>query len=229
MKAMILAAGLGTRMRPLTDDLPKPLLRAGGHSLIEYHILALAAAGVTDIVINLFYLGDKIEAALGDGERYGVRLHYSKESTRLETAGGIIKALPLLGVESFIVVNGDIWTDYTFDSLPALDPSHGLAKLVMVDNALHHPEGDFALLSDGHLSACSDGAQRLTFSGISVMHPQLFAGCGSGPAPLAPILRKAMSDGRVLGEHFQGRWWDIGTPERLAKLDAMLSTESGAH
>lgn len=227
MKAMILAAGLGTRMRPLTDDLPKPLLRAGNHSLIEYHILGLAAAGITDIVINLFYLGHKIEEAIGDGARYGVRIHYSPESVRLETAGGIINALPMLGEDPFIVVNGDIWTDFSFAKLTGLALGDSLARLVMVNNAEHHPEGDFVLQTNGYLSDGNNtGASRLTFSGISVMHPKLFAGVPAGAQPLAPILRQAMAAGKVQGEHHKGRWWDIGTPARLAQLDELLVAET---
>ena len=145
MKAIILAAGLGTRMRPLTDHLPKPLLQAGGSALIEYHLRNLAAAGIREIVINHFHLGDKIEAALGDGSRYGVQIQYSRETVRLETAGGIVKALPLLGSEAFAVVSGDIWTDYDFRSLQPLDGHATLARLVMVDNPPHHPRGDFVL------------------------------------------------------------------------------------
>jgi MurNAc alpha-1-phosphate uridylyltransferase len=227
MKAMILAAGLGTRMRPLTDELPKPLLKAGDHSLIEYHILGLAAAGITDIVINLFYLGHKIEEAIGDGARYGVRIHYSPESARLETAGGIINALPMLGSDAFIVVNGDIWTDYSFAKLTGLALGDSLARLVMVDNAGHHPEGDFVLQANGYLGDGSDArAKKLTFSGISVMHPKLFAGMPAGAQPLAPILRQAMTAGLVQGERHDGRWWDIGTPARLALLDEHLGAET---
>jgi MurNAc alpha-1-phosphate uridylyltransferase len=227
MKAMILAAGLGTRMRPLTDELPKPLLKAGDHSLIEYHILGLAAAGITDIVINLFYLGHKIEEAIGDGARYGVRIHYSPESARLETAGGVINALPMLGSDAFIVVNGDIWTDYSFAKLTGLALGDSLARLVMVDNAEHHPEGDFVLQPNGYLSDGSDArAKKLTFSGISVMHPKLFAGVPAGAQPLAPILRQAMTACRVQGERYDGRWWDIGTPTRLALLDEHLGAET---
>lgn len=227
MKAMILAAGLGTRMRPLTDELPKPLLKAGKHSLIEYHILGLAAAGITDIVINLFYLGHKIEEAIGDGARYGVRIHYSPESARLETAGGIINALPMLGDDPFIVVNGDIWTDYSFAKLAGLALGDSLARLVMVDNAEHHPAGDFVLQTNGYLSDGGNArASRLTFSGISVMHPELFAGAPAGAQPLAPILRQAMVSGKVQGEHYKGRWWDIGTPARLAQLDKLLVGET---
>ncbi|MDX1491573.1 MAG: nucleotidyltransferase family protein [Pseudohongiellaceae bacterium] len=227
MKAMILAAGLGTRMRPLTDTLPKPLLKAGRYSLIEYHIMALARSGITEIVINLFYLGDAIRRALGDGQRYGVTIHYSDEELRLETAGGIIKALPLLGDNPFIVVNGDIWSDYCFDSLQALELGESLAHLVMVDNPPHNERGDFQLLSDGRLSASEEVQDgRYTFSGISLLSPKLFASLPAGPRPLAPLLREAMQASAVTGELFAGQWWDIGTPERLAQLDAMLGADT---
>ncbi len=225
MKAMILAAGLGTRMRPLTDSLPKPLLQAGGKTLIEHHLLNLAAGGITHIIINHFYLGEKIEQALGDGSAYGVRIQYSPESTRLETAGGIVKALPLLGQDSFIVVNGDIWTDYSFASLQPVDGINTLARLVMIDNPEHNPAGDFNLGANNHLqeSATAD-SHALTFSGISVLHSNFFKDLSEEPRPLAPLLRAAIAIGKVEGEYYTGRWFDIGTPERLRELDAILST-----
>lgn len=224
MKAMILAAGRGERLRPLTDTTPKPLLQVGEHRLIEYHLLALKRAGVEDIVINLAWLGDQIESHLGDGSHYGVRIAYSYETGQaLETGGGIYKALPLLKNVSdendapFIVTNADIWTDYAYQKLPG--KLNGLAHLVMVDNPSQHPDGDFAL-DAGLLSDAGD--QRLTFSGIGVYSPALFAETTETIFPLAPLLRTAMGEGLISGEHYQGQWFDIGTPERLQSLDASL-------
>lgn len=219
MKAMILAAGHGTRMRPLTDHTPKPLLQAGGKPLIVWHIEKLVRAGFRDIIINLAWLGWKIPAALGDGSRWNIRLHYSDEQHEgaLETAGGIIKALPLLGDQPFLVVNGDVWCDYP--CLPQTLGENDLAHLVLVSNPQHNPSGDFAL-HDGRVF--SNGESRLTFSGIGYYHPQLFAGLDYGKRPLAPLLREAMQRGQVSGERFGGDWRDIGTPERLAELDRDL-------
>ena len=218
MRAMILAAGRGERMRPLTDTTPKPLLRAGGRMLIEYHLENLVRAGVTEIVINHAHLGARIEAELGDGGRYGAHIRYSPEPPgALETGGGIHQALPLLGTEPFIVVNGDIWTDMDFRILP--HAPDGLAHLVLVDNPEHHPAGDFHL-QDGRVDYT--GAPRLTFSGVGVYRAALFAGCAPGRFPLAPLLRAAMDAGDVRGQHYRGRWWDIGTPQRLAMLDELL-------
>ena len=217
MKAMILAAGRGERMRPLTDRVPKPLLRAGGKSLIVYHIEALVAAGIRELVINHAHLGEQIEAALGDGRRWGVRIRYSPEEAALETGGGIFRALPLLGDGPFLVVNGDIWCDYGF-SVPPL--AEGLlAHLVLVDNPAHNPRGDFGL-SGGRV--VNGGAARFTFSGIGLYRSELFAGCESGAFPLAPLLRAACDRGQVSGEHFSGRWTDVGTPRRLQELDQLL-------
>lgn len=217
-RAMILAAGRGERMRPLTDHTPKPLLRAGGKALIEYHIEALAAAGVEAIIINRAHLGDRIEAALGDGARYGVAIAYSREETALETGGGIFNALGLLDSDPFVVINGDVWTDYPFARLPR--KPRGLAHLVLVDNPEHHPGGDFSL-TDGTVGV--GPAARLTFSGIGVYRRELFDGCRPGAFPLAPLLRRAALEGRVTGEHYRGGWLDVGTPERLRALDARLS------
>lgn len=217
MKAMILAAGRGERMRPLTDHCPKPLLQVGGKALIEYHIEALAGAGITGIVINHAWLGAQIETALGDGQRYGVQLEYSPEPAALETAGGIVQALPRLG-ETFVVINADIWSDYPFARLPE-EPA-GLAHLVMVDNPAHHRQGDFALQGD---RLGEQGEPRLTFSGIGVYRAELFAGLVPGVRPLGPLLRQAMQAGKVSGEHYRGQWWDIGTPQRLAQLNAQLT------
>lgn len=220
MKAMILAAGRGERMRPLTDNTPKPLLQAGGHTLIDYHLRALAQAGYESVVINHAHLGEKLEQALGDGSRYGLSIAYSPEGTPLETGGGIFHALPLLGDEPFLVINGDIWTDYPLERLKTR--SVQLAHLVLVDNPPQHPKGDFAL-REGRVSETE--GERLTFTGIGVYRPELLAGCKPGAFPLAPILRRAMAADQVSGEHYQGRWFDIGTPERLAQLDELLRQE----
>lgn len=218
MKAMILAAGKGERLRPLTLHTPKPLVRAGGVPLIEYHLRALAAAGFTEVVINHAWLGQQIEDHLGDGSRFGLSIVYSPEGEPLETGGGIFQALPLLGVEPFLVVNGDIWTDYDFSRL--CQPLAGLAHLVLVDNPAHHPGGDFALQA-GAVSDTADGA-RFTYSGIAVLHPALFAGCSAGAFKLAPLLRQAMAGGKVSGERFTGHWVDVGTHERLAEVEALV-------
>lgn len=219
MQAIILAAGRGERMRPLTDTTPKPLLKAAGKSLIEYHINALQAAGITDLVINHAHLGEQIEQALGDGSHYQVHIQYSRESTAMETGGGIYQALPLLGDEPFLVVNGDIWTDYSFQDLPRLDPST-LAHLVLVDNPDHHGQGDFVLGPEGKLHY--EGMPRKTYSGIGIYTPDFFAGCTPGKFPLLPLLKCAMDQAQVSGEYYGGRWIDVGTPQRLAELDALL-------
>ncbi len=228
--AMILAAGRGERMRPLTDATPKPLLKAGGKPLIEWHIERLAQAGFRELVINHAHLGTQIEAALGDGSRYGVSLRYSPEAEALETAGGIAQALPLLGDRPFVVVNGDIFCDYDFarlrprlEHLAAAGPSALMAHLVLVDNPPHYPGGDFAL-AQGQVAAA--GRHLLTFSGIGVYRPELFAGIAPGEkAKLAPLLRQQIAAGRVSGEHFPGYWLDVGTPQRLDELDARLRVD----
>lgn len=218
MRAMILAAGRGERMRPLTDTTPKPLLHVGGRPLIEYHLDALVRAGITDIVINHAHLGAQIEAALGDGARFGARIRYSAEPEgALETGGGIHRALSLLGAGPFLVVNGDIWTDLDYAMLPSDFTDD--AYLVLIDNPEHHPAGDFCL-QNGRVHD-RDGL-RLTFSGIGLYRASLFAGCAPGKYPLAPLLRAAMARNAVQGMHYQGRWWDIGTPQRLAELDEWL-------
>lgn len=219
MKAMILAAGKGERMRPLTLTTPKPLVRAGGVPLIEYHLKALAIAGFTEIVINHAWLGQQIENYLGDGSQYGLRIQYSPEGEPLETGGGIFRALPLLGDEAFLVVNGDIWTDYDLSVLH--QPIAGLAHLVLADNPAHHPTGDFALV-DGQVRDGQPDADTLTYSGIAVLHPQLFDGCSAGAFKLAPLLRKAMADGQVTGERLNGHWVDVGTHERLAEVETLI-------
>ena len=221
MRAMILAAGRGERMRPLTDTTPKPLLPLAGKPLIHYHLESLAAAGVREVVINHAHLGHLIESALGDGARWGLSVRYSPEGEALETGGGIFRALPLLGPEPFLVVNGDVWCDYDYRRLP--EAPAGLAHLVLVDNPPQHPEGDF-LLEEG-LVRDGSGA-RLTFSGIGLYRPALFADCAPGRFPLAPLLRAAMARGLVSGEHHCGRWVDVGTPQRLAALESELRAEA---
>ena len=229
MRAMILAAGRGERMRPLTDTCPKPLLPVGGRPLIAWHLARLARAGITDILINHAWLGAQIEAALGDGRAYGVRLHYSAEPTALETAGGIARALPFFGDTPFLVINGDIWCDWDPAQAPrivAAWPANRLAHLVLVDNPAHHPAGDFVLHPDGRVSPRPDtGPAALTFAGIGLYRPALFASTAPDqPAPLAPLLRQAMAADAVTGERHPGRWVDVGTPARLAALDAALNT-----
>ncbi len=224
MKVLILAAGRGERMRPLTDHTPKPLLRAGGKSLIQYLIEALVRADLRDLVVNHAYLGEQIVAALGNGRDQGVRITYSPEPEgALETGGGILRALRRLDSDPFAVVNADIWTDYPFDRLPR--HLAGLAHLVLVDNPAHHSAGDFILKQGRVFAPDSDavsGTARLTFAGISVYRHALFEGCTQTRFPLAPLLRSAMERGEVTGEYFSGRWRDIGTPERLAELDREL-------
>ncbi|MBI4988414.1 MAG: nucleotidyltransferase family protein [Rhodocyclales bacterium] len=231
MRAMILAAGRGERMRPLTDETPKPLLRAGGKPLIVWHIEALVRAGIRDIVINHAHLGRLIEAALGDGARFGAAIRYSPEGEALETAGGIANALPLLGSEPFMAINGDIACDFDYARLAelarTLPDRHLQAHLVLVPNPPQHPRGDFALRDDRVSDA---GEPKLTFSGIGLYSPALFAGIVRGAkAKLAPLLRAAMGEGAVSGELHAGRWMDVGTPERLAELDRLLSGENLSH
>jgi MurNAc alpha-1-phosphate uridylyltransferase len=226
MQAMILAAGRGERMRPLTDTTPKPLLPVGGKPLIAWHIERMVAAGITDVVINHAWLGDRLEAALGDGSRYGARVRYSREGTALETAGGIAHALPLLGSAPFLVVNGDVWCDWDPANAHALvghiDGRTNMAWLLLVDNPDHHPTGDFHLLAGGVLD--TQGGDRLTFSGIGIYHPALFEGIAPGTAaPLGPLLTEAIGRGTVRGQRHTGRWVDVGTPARLAALDASLT------
>mgnify|MGYP000857570842 CR=1 FL=1 len=249
MKALVFAAGLGERMRPLTDTTPKPLLLAGGKPLIEWHLEKLAAIGIREVVVNTSWLAEQFPRALGDGSRWGIDLHCIYEgATPLETGGGMWNALPFLRDrdEAFIAVNGDVWTDYDFSRLP--DEPAGDAHLVLVDNPPQHPRGDFALYfplpasgetvakpGEGRIGeVASDGESKLTFAGIGVYRPSLFDDWrtvigdapGAGETPprfkLAPLLRAAMARGAVTGEHHRGKWTDVGTPERLADLDAAL-------
>lgn len=218
MRAMILAAGRGERMGPLTDQVPKPLLPVGGKPLIVHHIEALARAGFFELVVNHAHLGERIEAALGNGRRWGVRIAYSAEGRALETGGGILKALPLLGPEPFAVINGDIWTDYDYGRLPAAP--EGLAHLVLVDNPEHHATGDFTLVDK---RAGNAGSPRYTFSGIGVYRQALFDGCEPGAFPLAPLLRSACDRDAVSAEYYPGLWTDVGTPQRLARIEQLVS------
>lgn len=223
MKAVILAAGLGTRMQPLTARCPKPLLKVGGKALIEYHLEQLGAMGVSRVVINTAYLGGMIESALKGGERWGVPIRYSREYTPLETGGGILQAMSLLDVENdepFLVINGDIWSDFDFSLLR--EQPVDLAHLVLAPNPPHCERGDFVLA--GNEVSNGGVGERLTFSGISLLRPSLFAGSQPGGFPLAPLLRQAMDAGRVSGRCHGGRWVDVGTPERLALLDKQLSS-----
>lgn len=222
---MILAAGRGKRMRPLTDHTPKPLLTVGGQPLIVWHLQRLAAAGVRDVVVNLAWLGGQIRDALGDGSRWGLRLRYSPEGEEgLETGGGIHRALALLGPDPFLVVNGDIWTD--MDYAPLLRGPEGLAHLVLVANPDHNPAGDFGLRNARVLN---EDTQRFTFSGVGVYRAALFAGCNPGVFPLAPLLRQAADAGQVSGQLHEGVWCDVGTPERLRELDARLQDGEAKH
>lgn len=223
MKAMILAAGLGSRMRPLTDHTPKPLLNAGGKPLLVHHIERLAQAGFSELVINVSHLGQQIVSYCGDGSRWGVSIAISTEVEPLETAGGIVQALPLLGDEPFVVINGDIWTDYPLARLKTLlSLLEGQAHLVMVDSPPQHPLGDFLLDEGGRVKVRSAQAVGLTYAGIGVYSAGFFAGIAPGRLALRPLLDTAITRERLLGEHFQGQWEDIGTPERLAALNQRL-------
>lgn len=216
MKAMILAAGKGERMRPLTLHTPKPLLKVGDKPLLQWHIEALAAAGLRELVINHAWLGEQIESTFGDGAALGVQIAWSAEGEPLETGGGIHRALPLLGDGPFVLVNGDVWTRFDFAHLSL--PPGKLAHLVLIDNPAHNPHGDF-LLTAGDVGNPGDGKTGLTYSGIAVLHPALLAEQPAGAFALAPLLRQAADQGRVSGEHFRGPWIDVGTPERLAEAD----------
>ncbi|MDM1021229.1 nucleotidyltransferase family protein [Acinetobacter sp. VNK23] len=220
MKAMILAAGLGNRMRPLTLHTPKPLLEVGGKPLIVWHIEKLQKVGVTEIVINTAWLGEKLANALGDGSQFGVKILWSHEGEGLETAGGIINALPLLGDEPFILVNGDVWTTMDFASLLDVQLGEQQAHLVLVENPPQHLKGDF-ILSNGlaYTFEQEQLGEALTYSGIAVLHPWMFAGLENGKRPLAPLLKQAMQQQQVSAEKMQAVWVDVGTPERLQQLD----------
>jgi len=228
MRAMILAAGRGERMRPLTDELPKPLLCVGGRPLIHWHLQALARAGVRDVVVNLAWQGARLRESLGDGAAWGLRIHFSDEGEQaLETGGGIFQALPQLGDAPFLVVNGDIWTDHDFARLPAL-PADATASLVLVPNPPQHLQGDFTLTpapdGDGRLITETAGAVRHTFAGIGIYRPGFFAGCQAGSFALLPLLRRAIAARALRGTLYDGAWYDIGTPARLRELDQRLAS-----
>ena len=218
MKAMILAAGRGTRMAPLTDHCPKPLIPLQGRPLIVHHLEKLAAAGFTDVVINHAWLGHMLEEALGDGSLWGLSIRYSPEASALETGGGVFQALPLLGPEPFLLINGDVWTDWDYRAAQGLSLGGHLAHLWLINNPEHNPDGDFRL-DNGKVV----DQRALTFSGISVVSPELWAGQQAGAYPLAPMLRQAMAGGRVSGAMLDGRWVDVGTPQRLAELESDLA------
>lgn len=224
MKAMILAAGRGERMRPLTDALPKPLLPVGDKALIEHHLTRLHEAGFTEVVINTGWLGELLPEKLGDGSRYGLTIHYSPEPPgALETGGALRQALPLLGSEPFLLVNGDVWTDYPFAQLRHRElPESVLLHCVLVPNPPQHPDGDFALHGE-QLRAESE--QRYTYSGMGIYRPALVANQPEGRFPLAPLIREAITNGLATGELYHGDWRDIGTPERLVELQQQQSEE----
>ncbi|MGK0410205.1 MAG: MurNAc alpha-1-phosphate uridylyltransferase [Shewanella psychromarinicola] len=223
MKAMILAAGRGERLRPLTDSLPKPLVSVAGKPLIEYHLEKLALIGVTDVVINQAWLGYKLPEMLGHGSRWGLKISYSEETTALETAGGIKQALPLLGDEPFLVINGDIFIDYLPDMTAAyqrVSQGNALGYLWLVDNPDHHPVGDFSIAAQGQLTLQDE--QRLTFAGLGIYHPQLFSALPQGKHALGPLLKQSITQQRIYGEYFNAYWCDVGTLERLEQLQTRL-------
>lgn len=223
MKAMILAAGMGNRMRPLTLNTPKPLLEVGGKPLIVWHIEKLQKIGVTEIVINTAWLGEKLANTLGDGSQFGVTILWSHEGEGLETAGGIINALPLLGTDPFILVNGDVWTTMDFSTLLDVDLGDKQAHLVLVDNPPQHTKGDFILANDLAYTFEQDQlGEALTYSGVAVLKPQMFVGLENGKRPLAPLLKQAMQQQQVSAEKMQAIWVDVGTPDRLEQLDQQI-------
>lgn len=223
MKAMILAAGQGNRMRPLTLYTPKPLLEVGGKPLIVWHIEKLKNIGVTEIVINSAWLADKLIGTLGDGSQFGVNILWTREDEGLETAGGIINALPLLGSEPFILINGDVWTTMDFSSLLNIELGDDLAHLMFVDNPEQHPKGDFTLANGRAFTFDQEQqGENLTYSGVAVYSPKMFEGLENGKRPLAPLLKQAMQDTKISAEKLQGAWVDVGTPERLSLLDGQI-------
>ena len=223
MKAMLLAAGRGERLRPLTERLPKPLVEVGGKPLIGWHLERLAAAGVSEVVVNVSHLADAIVERLGDGRRFGLAIRYSREAEPLETAGGIAKALALLGREAFLLVNGDIYCEVAFAALANVDLGGRLAHLVLVLNPPHRAQGDFALDAAGLVG--NAGEPRYTYAGVAVVSPQLVSGLRPGEkAPLAPLLREAAERRLISGELYRGLWQDVGTPERLSELESTLAS-----
>lgn len=228
MKAMLLAAGKGTRMMPLTATTPKPLLKAAGLSLIEHQIVKLRGAGFTDLVINHAWLGMQLETALGDGSKHRVTIAWSREDEPLETAGGIVQALPLLGAGPFVVVNADVWTDFRFARLRLALKEGKQVHLVLVPNPEHHPRGDFSLGEQGNLLLPQAGLPTYTYSGIAVFDPSLFAGVSERKYPLLPLLKEAIASGTATAQVYRGEWSDIGTPERLRELDRRLALQAAA-
>ncbi|MHB1540656.1 MAG: N-acetylmuramate alpha-1-phosphate uridylyltransferase MurU [Steroidobacteraceae bacterium] len=222
-KAMLLAAGRGERLRPITDTVPKPLVAVAGKPLIAYHLEALAAAGIHEVIVNVSWLGEQIRSALGTGARYGVRITYSDEGPEpFETGGGIFRALPMLGPAPFLIINADIWLERDLRGCAAL-PEDADARIVLTSNPEHHPHGDFGL-EDGWVVERS--SNRLTYTGVGVYRPQFFLGCRPGRFPLLPLLKRAIAAGRLRGERFEGPWFDAGSPERLARLDGWLRARS---
>lgn len=219
MKAMILAAGRGKRMQPLSDNIPKPLLEVAGKPLLAHHLLALAKMGIREVVINLSHLAQQIQQVIGDGSAYNLQVHYSLEPDALETGGGIYQALPLLGANPFLVVSADIWTDFPFHNLPH-ELNGNLAHLVLVDNPSYHSNGDF-VLQNGKL--LNEGMPKFTFANIGIYHPDLFKDCHPGTFPLVNLLRPAITQDKVTGEHYQGEWVNVGTPEEWEKLGSVPS------
>jgi N-acetyl-alpha-D-muramate 1-phosphate uridylyltransferase len=216
MRAMVLAAGRGERMRPITDTLPKPLVQVAGKPLIAYHLERLAKAGIREVVINLSWLGDRIRASLGDGHDYRLSITYSDEGpVALETGGGIFEALPLLGPEPFLVINGDTWSNIDYGRLALEDGATG--RIVLVPNPTHHPRGDFGI--EGNVVVDRE-VDRFTYSGVAVYRPEFFAGCSPGRFPMLPLFKRAIAARLLRGELHRGEWCDVGTPERLAELDA---------
>jgi len=223
MRAMLLAAGRGERMLPLTEHTPKPLLSVAGAPLIAHHLRKLAEVGVTNLVINVSHLGQQIMDYCGDGSSWNLDIQYSRESQPLETAGGIIGALPLLGSKPFLVVNADIWTDFPFEELLTAEwPAPGGACLVLVDNPMHHPQGDFCLAPDGHVTAPDGNRPTLTYCGIGVYTPAFFDGVSSQKYPLLPLLNRAVENKSLFAQHYRGSWIDVGTPQRLKELNQRL-------
>ena len=231
MKAMILAAGEGRRMRPLTEATPKPLLKVAGKPLIEHHIERLGAAGFDEIVVNVSHLGQQLIDFLGDGSRWRVVISISAEQNALETAGGIVQALPRLGDAPFLLVNGDVYTDYPFAQLSDTAPVEKGAHLVLVPNPDHHPMGDFVLQDSFVVRLPSaepapEGVATATYSGIGIYDPAMFKHCVSGKRPLKPLLDEAIAESRLSGEHYEGLWEDVGTPQRLAELNHRFPSDS---
>ena len=229
MKAMILAAGRGTRMAPLTDTCPKPLIPLCGKPLIIHHLEKLAAAGITDIVINHAWLGEQLEQTLGNGSSWGIKIQYSPENEALETGGGVYQALPLLGEDAFLLINGDVWTNWDYSEVMNTSLQEGeLGHLWLIDNPAHNPQGDFCLDEGKVLDTALLNETALTFSGISLLSPQLWAECTSGAYPLAPMLRSAMLQQQITGSKLNADWVDVGTPQRLSDLEQRLCGDSSA-